>query len=239
MQCDNHSNFQNLIDQSHILTYISSKQKSSIQKGIWASPIAPDRQHFCIFFKKYSYPIGFILLKLTHLIIALCLWGSFATESFAQRATEYEVKAAFLYNFARFVTWPDSTFKEAHTPLVIGVYGKDPFGSTLEQTIRDKTAQNQPIVIQHYQDIEDTLTCHILFIGPTEPKELSSLFKHLQTKSILTVGEQNDFCQNGGMVNFILVNRRVRFEINPQAIERSTLSISSRLLKLAQIVQDK
>ena len=179
------------------------------------------------------------MLKLIHVIIALCLWGGFATESFAQRATEYEVKAAFLYNFARFVTWPDSTTKEANAPLVIGVFGKDPFGSTLEQTIRNKTAQNHPIIIQHYQNIEDVHTCHILFIGTTEQKELTSLLTHLQTAPILTVGEQNDFCQNGGMVNFILVNRRVRFEINPQAIERSKLTISSRLLKLAQIVKDK
>jgi hypothetical protein len=178
------------------------------------------------------------LHNLTHFIIALCLWGGFATESFAQRATEYEVKAAFLYNFARFVTWPDATFKEPNAPLVIGIFGKDPFGFTLEQTIHDKTAQNHPLVVRRYQNIEDTHTCHILFIASSEQKELTSLLNHLQTSSILTVGEQNNFCQNGGMINFILVNRRVRFEINPQAIERSTLTISSRLLKLAQIVKD-
>jgi len=180
-----------------------------------------------------------MLFKLTHFIIALCLWGGFSTESFAQRATEYEVKAAFLYNFARFVTWPDSTFEAPHAPLIIGIFGDDPFDSTLEQITRDKIVQNHPLTIQRFQNIEDTHACHILFISPSEQKELTALLEHLQTTSILTVGEQNDFCQNGGMINFILVNRRVRFEINPQAIERSALTISSRLLKLAQIVKDK
>ncbi len=179
------------------------------------------------------------MFKLTHFIIALCLWGSFVTESSAQRATEYEVKAAFLYNFARFVTWPDSSFQSPNPPLIIGVFGNDPFGSTLEQTIQDKTAQNHPLIIQRFKKIEDTHNCHILFIAPSAQKELTSLLKHLQTSPILTVGEQNDFCQNGGMINFILVNRRVRFEISPQAIERSALIMSSRLLKLAQIVKDK
>lgn len=187
----------------------------------------------------FHLSFGFNVFRFTHLILALCFVFGFSTEAPAQRATEYEVKAAFLYNFARFVTWPDSAFAQANSPLVIGVFGSNPIGTTLEKTVQGKSIQDHPFIIEQFHSLEDIKTCHILFISPTERSQLNTLLDHVKNKPILTISEQNNFCQMGGMINFILQKRNVRFEMNPDAIDQANLSISSRLLKLAQIVKDE
>lgn len=157
----------------------------------------------------------------------------------AQRATEYEVKAAFLYNFARFVTWPDTAFAKDNSPFIIGLFGTDPFGQTLSQTITGKTTQSRPFQIRHITKIEDATQCHILFISDPPQKQLQALLHQMLSLPILTIGEQDGFCQIGGMINFVIEERHVRFEINPEAAERANLVISSRLLRLARIVKDE
>jgi hypothetical protein len=174
----------------------------------------------------------------TLILLALCFWTGFASKATAQRATEYDVKAAFLFNFARFVTWPDSAFANADERLVIGVIGKDPFGPILRETIQDKMAQNRSLTVRNVESSKDIRGCHILFVGAATREEVSKIVSQVGENPVLTVSEQNHFCQLGGMVNFLLVSRRVRFEINPHAVERSGLSVSSRLLKLARIVED-
>jgi len=183
--------------------------------------------------------LGSFLFKIFHIIFALCIGVAASSEAHAQRAPEYEVKAAFLYNFTRFVSWPDTAFANAMAPLVIGVFGPNPFGSALAKTIEGKTTQAHPIIVQRFSKTNETDRCHILFIGSSDPRELSRILEHLKSSPVLTVGEQDRFCQTGGMVNFILAGRNVRFEMNPDAIDRAALSISSRLLKLAKIVKDK
>ena len=147
-------------------------------------------------------------------LLALCFVLGLILETPAQRPSEYEVKAAFLYNFARFVTWPDTAFAGADSPLVIGVFGPDPFGPVLDRTVAGKTAQGRAFVVERYRRLRDVGPCHILFVHPSEHRRLDLVIAQLQRKSVLLVGESEAFCRDGGMVNFILVQRRVRFEMN-------------------------
>lgn len=170
-------------------------------------------------------------------MVLFVLLGAFA-ETPAQRPTEYEVKAAFLYNFARFVAWPDSAFADKESPLVIGVMEPDPFGAVLDRTIFDKRAQGRRIEVRRFKRLEDVQGCHMLFVSPSSYLQWPALLAHLGTAPVLTVGEGDGFCESGGIINFVLQQNHVRFEINPDAANRADLAISSRLLKLAQLVKD-
>jgi len=177
-------------------------------------------------------------VKSYQFVIALCFVMSLPSETFGQRPTEYEVKAAFLYNFARFVTWPVEAFEQPDSPVVIGVYGKNPFGARLERTVQNKTVNARHFVVQQVHRLEDMRACHILFIAASEAQSLAQVKDSLRATPVLTISEQPGFCMNGGIINFFLHRDRVRFEINPNAAERAGLAISSRLLKLAQIARD-
>jgi hypothetical protein len=147
---------------------------------------------------------------------------------------EYEVKAAFLYNFARFVEWPaapadDGTFG-------IAVLGSDPFGSVLDDTLRGKTIGARPVVVRRIKHSEEVGGSRILFISDSEKDRLPAILKSLEAAPVLTVGEMSEFAERGGVIRFKLDNERIRLEINVAAAERSRLRISSQLLKLARIV---
>lgn len=151
-------------------------------------------------------------------------------------APEYQVKAAFLYNFAKFVEWPPESFPETSSPIVIGILGADPFGETLDQTVQDKMVRERKLSIERSSQIENLKQCHILFISSDEEARLPRIFTALKGKSILTVGENRRFARNGGMINFLIKSNRVRFEINQEAAEQAGLKISSQLLKVAEKV---
>ena len=156
-----------------------------------------------------------------------------------QTTTGYQVKAAFLYNFARFVQWPDEAFPKHNEPFIIGIIGDDPFGPVLTQTIRDKNIDGRKLIVKHFFSTRDLGFCHILFVSSSEKKQFQSLFSRVRSSSTLTVGDFDDFSKSGGMINFTIVKNKVRFEINPQAAEKVGLKISSKLLKLARIVKSK
>jgi hypothetical protein len=148
---------------------------------------------------------------------------------------EYEVKAAYLYHFAKFVDWPADAFKDDQSPICLSILGDDPFGSILN-SIRDKTVRGRTLIIKRCRSIEQIHGCHILFISPSEKGNLKQILNVLKSSSILTVSETERFTQQGGMINFITVDNRIQFEINPAAAQRNRLKISSQLLKLARIV---
>jgi hypothetical protein len=148
---------------------------------------------------------------------------------------EYQVKAAFLYNFAKFIEWPDSAFADEHAPICIGIVGHDPFGEAFNG-ISTKTVQARPLEIRRFQSVQDIKFCHILFISPSEKEHLASLLSILQERSMLTVSETAHFAQAGGMVNFIVRGKKIRLEINPLSAKRAGLKISSKLLQLATII---
>jgi hypothetical protein len=151
---------------------------------------------------------------------------------------EYLVKAIFLRNFTQFIEWPDTLFQDASSPLVIGVLGNDPFRDALEETIRDETVKNRPLVVKRSSRVEELKSCHVLFISKSEEGRLDQILAALAGGGgrVLTIGETDGFARRGVIINFFLQGNKVRFEINTDAADRSGHKISSHLLSLAKIV---
>ena len=169
-------------------------------------------------------------------LICLLLAGGIGRAQQAQ-PTEYQIKAAFLFNFAKFVEWPPAAFAEATSPIVIGILGKNPYNEDLARIIRDKKVDDRPLVIKELRSPTETTNCHILFISTSEKTRLPQIIKSLRGTSVLTVGEMDRFVENGGMINFFLESGKIRFEINNAAATSAGLKISSRLLALASSPQ--
>jgi len=150
-------------------------------------------------------------------------------------AREYQVKAVFLFNFAQFVEWPTSTFKETNA-IVIGVLGEDPFGPYLDEAVRGEEVNGHPLIVQRYRHIDDIKACHILFISSAEARQLKQVFSNLKSKSTLTVSDADNFTKQGGVIRFITEDRKTRIRINLSAAKVADLTISSKLLRLAEVV---
>lgn len=153
--------------------------------------------------------------------------------------TEYELKAAFLHKFSVFTEWPEGTFRRRNSPFVIAVVGEDPFEDILENVLEDEEVGDHPIQLRRWEDVEDIGTCHLLFVPDTERRNLDDILEEVEDEPVLLVGEFDDFAQDGGMINFYVERNKVRFEINPDEAERSDLTIDSKLLRLARIVEDE
>lgn len=149
--------------------------------------------------------------------------------------TEYQVKAAYLFNFTRFVEWPDSCFSDSTSPIVIGIMGEDPFREDLDNTVRNKLVQKRPLEIKRVRWGPEIKSCHILFICESEEKRFKLILNQIKNFPILTVGDVPGFLEKGGIINFYIEESRVRFEIDIKASETAKLPISSLLLKLARI----
>ena len=160
-------------------------------------------------------------------------------EAGARLPAEYQIKAVFLYKFARFVEWPAATLGDPGDPIVLGILGEDPFGRTLEKVIQGKTAQDRELVVRRFARIQELESCHILFITSSQKRRLFDILAHLDRAAVLTVGEMKLFARDGGMIRLVEKDEMIRFEINPEAAARAGLKISSELLKLAEIVRDE
>ena len=151
------------------------------------------------------------------------------------RVAEYRVKAVFLFNFAQFVDWPAAAFPDSATPFVIGILGEDPFGDFLDQTVRGEQSHGRSFQIRRYQSLDEIKTCHILFISRPDGDRLQGILAHLKDRPILTVSDDAEFTDRGGMVRFVNDRNRIRLQINPQAAQAVNLTISSKLLRVAEI----
>ena len=150
--------------------------------------------------------------------------------------SEYQIKAAFLYNFVKFIEWPASAFKGTHSDLYLCVLGDDPFGTALDRTISGKIVNGRTLAVKRSGRLQDLKDCHLMFLSSSERDRLTKILDVLAGSSVLTVGDTDQFALLGGMINLYVEESKVRFEINPHAAERSGLKISSKLLKLAKIV---
>lgn len=179
----------------------------------------------------------FDFLTALALLAAAAGWGLPATVV-AQAATadEYRVKAAFLFNFAQFVEWPPEAFPTPAAPLVIGLLGTDPFGSSLDETVRGENVNGHPLVIRRFARVGDVEGCHILFVGRDEGGRLAQILGVLKSREILTVGETQGFAERGGMIGFVTDRNRIRLAVNVEASDDSRLKLSSKLLRAATIV---
>lgn len=181
-----------------------------------------------IFHRRYwNFAVRLMLAGLAVSVFCVCAPAQ-------ERPTEYQAKAAFLEKFCQFVEWPEHAFAGDGSPLVIGVFGENPFRDALENLAAKDTINGHAIVVRQIKSPPDLKGCHVVFIPASvkarEPEALASV----SGLGILTVGETDDFIQHGGMINFVVDNSRIRFEINDAAARRAGLKISSKLLALAR-----
>lgn len=170
--------------------------------------------------------------------LALLLCATLAGHRLVAAAplNEYAVKAAFLYQFTRFVEWPPSMFPDAEAPLVVGVLGHDPFGDHLRAATQGRTAYGRPIVVRSVRHGEQLRQCHVLFVSASEEGRIPDVLRTVGTAGVLTVGDSPGFAEAGGTMNFVIEASRVKLEVNIGAAERARVRISSKLLTLARIV---
>ena len=158
--------------------------------------------------------------------------------AYAQSPTagEYQIKAAFLYNFAKFVEWPASSFHDGSAPFQICVMGRDPFGEVLLDITREKTVNGRKLEVGTVADLEHARTCQILFVASSVKMPMQQIIEGLRGASVLTVGDTKGFVEQGGMINFVLQDDRVQFDVSRTAVEQAGLKISSKLLSVAKVV---
>lgn len=149
---------------------------------------------------------------------------------------EYQVKAAYLLNFTRYVEWPARAFDSPGDPVTICVLGQDPFGSVLDATLLGRKAQGRPASVRRIRTTAETGGCHLVFVSRETWRSQPDLPRRLRSVGMLTVGESDEFAQMGGVIAFVIQNEAVRFVVNAEARDRAGLRISSRMLSLAAAV---
>lgn len=177
-------------------------------------------------------------LPLKRVFISILLIGVFAllpVQAVPSSPSEYQVKAAFLYNFAKFVEWPPEVSAD-NRPFVIGILGQDPFDGFIDETVSGKSVREKRITVKRFSKVEAAAESQILFISESERDNVARIVKQLEHAPVLTVSDIGQFAKEGGMVQLLTEQNRVRFAINVAVIERAGLKPSSQLLKLAQIV---
>ena len=152
---------------------------------------------------------------------------------------EYQIKAAFLYNFTKFVEWPIEKFPGTNSPIVIGVLGGDSFASALAETIKGRKVNGREIWLQQVNTVSEVKGLHVLFVAGSDSKRFGDLEETIKESSVLAVGESEEFFKLGGAIVFVLEENKVRFEIDMNSAERSKLKISAQLQRLARTVKRK
>ncbi len=181
-------------------------------------------------------------------VLALALFAapiSVQAQDDSAQNREYQVKAAFLYNFVKFVDWPKEKVADGNEPIIIGVIGKDPFGKAFDP-IKNKQVKGKKVVINRFKGLEELRKsgeqikairkCYLLFICSSEKEKLREIINLVKDDSVLTVGEVKGFLETGGIINFLVEEKKVVFEINNHAAKQAKLKIRSKLLRLAKRV---
>ncbi len=162
-----------------------------------------------------------------------------AKPSESSRTREYDLKAIFLFQFAHFVSWPSKTFAGEDTPITIGVLGEDPFGHGLDEVVAGETVGARKLIVRRVRTVEQVDSCQVLFISSSEAGRLDHIRSVLGRRSVLTVGDTKDFARRHGIVGFEVQRNRLRLRINLAAADSARLTISSKLLRQAEIVSTK
>ena len=176
----------------------------------------------------------FLVSALALLAVLAAPARTWAAESVAG---EYEIKAAVLYNFARFTEWPATAVPDSPDVFVIGVLGTDPFGDILDEVAATRTVGDKRIVVRRFATLDEYTPCHILFVAASERARMAAVIEKLRDAPVLLVADTAGFAQAGGTVDLVVEENKVRFEVNPVAAERAGVKISSKLLRLARIVK--
>jgi ribosome-associated protein YbcJ (S4-like RNA binding protein) len=194
------------------------------------------------------------LIVLTLALLAAPCLAQGGDDNAAER--EYQIKAAFIYNFIKFVNWPKEKLADSNEPVIIGIVGKDPFGNAFAP-VKDKDDKGRKVTIKRFKSFQDLKKsnekdrgelnrqieamrkCHLLFISSSEKEMLKEIIDAVKDHSILTVADTQGFLESGGIINFIMAEQKVRFEINVTTARRAKLQIRSQLLRLAKRVIDE
>jgi len=168
-------------------------------------------------------------------LVCLLFAGSLALGQ--QKPSEYQVEAAYLYNFGRFVEWPAKGSPPQNRSFTICILGEDPFGQALDATLAGETIGNQRVAARRISSPQMSADCQILFISSSEAKRLNKIIEALDKSAVLTVSDIPQFSQRSGMIQFVLEGNRIRFEVNLAATQRAGLTLSSDLLKVATAVR--
>lgn len=178
--------------------------------------------------------------QLRLIIAGLMLLGIGSFQAQAQDpsgSSEYLIKAGFIYNFAKLVEWPTTAFAQTDSPIVIGIFGVDPFGATLDRVLDGKKINGRGFVVRRLKSVSDVKDCHVVFVSSSETAHYEKAIQSVKGMPVLTIGEGPGFAQRGGVINLTLEDNKVRFEVNVGAARQADLTISSRLLALAKIIQ--
>jgi hypothetical protein len=170
-------------------------------------------------------------------VLCLAIGATFsaAPGPVAAAPSEYQLKAVFLFNFAQFVEWPEDTFAAADTPLVIGVVGVDPFGAHLDEVVQGEHVNGRPLAVRRFRRIEDARDCHILFLGEGGVAGRKDALPALLTeRHVLTVSDAHG--ASAAIIQFVDASSRIRLRIDALRAEKAGLTISSKLLRAAEIV---
>jgi YfiR/HmsC-like len=179
------------------------------------------------------------LLRLL-ITIAIVILPSLGLQAHAQDSSvssEYLIKAGFIYNFANLVQWPSNAFAQPDSPIVIGILGEGSFGTILDRVLEGKKVNGRAFLVKRLRSVTDLKECHILFVSSSDMTHLTEAIHLVKGMPILTIGEIPGFAKRGGIINLVIEDNKVRFEVNVEAAKEADLNISSRLLALAKIVQ--
>jgi hypothetical protein len=179
---------------------------------------------------------GWVIGRTATLGFVIALGNCFA-DGPPQQIDEYQVKAAFIYNFAKFVQWPAGAFQGPNEPIAICLLGEDPFGRSLEDTVAGRVIEGRSFVVRHISNLKQVEGCKVLFVSAKQDKHVPATLADIRLDGILTIGESDVPGGDGVVINFRVDNGKVRFDINVEAAEREKLRISSRLLSLAHVVE--
>jgi hypothetical protein len=177
--------------------------------------------------------LAYVGKLLSGVFVLLLMCGS--SPQLPQPSREYQVKAVFLFNFSQFIEFPNGAFPEANTPFVIGILQEDPFGAFLDETIEGEQVNGHPLIIKRFRQVEEVKQCHILFIRANKTDDLKTIFAKLKGRSVLTVGDAPKFAELGGMIRFFTESNKIKLQINLESVKAADLTVSSKLLRLAEI----
>lgn len=165
--------------------------------------------------------------------LLLCTIALTPVMAHGQAVSESTLKAAFLYNFAKFVQWPAAAFRSPSAPLLLCTYQSNKIGSALKDIVKEKTIHGRSLAVKEIEDISQSKGCQVLFVGKSAGQDEESILAKIRRRSILVVGETPDFAREGGAINFVIRDNRLRFVVNLSATDMARLKLSSKLLSLA------
>ncbi len=175
----------------------------------------------------------------TWLALLLLLAGAPLAPPLQAQTLEYQVKAAFLLNFTKFAEWPAAAFPAPDSPMRICLLGEDPFGPTLDRIVEGESVSGHPVKAERLPQGGNPRNCHVLFVSRSERERIARIISEVRGSSVLTVSELPAFAEAGGMIQFVIEERKVRFYINAAAAEASGLKLSSRLMKVASAIKGR